>query len=219
MERTPREGHARDRSGWFWSRSGLSGLGRQVLVRTTEPEITNLPVFYLSDRLAGQVQTELDPHAMIVEFLKKLVDDIEEIAGQTFDREPDSAVYEELDLVDRCVWTLLLLQGELIPGLRHKCLMCKRTAEPILISLQRDQALMGVRVEGTVMKLSLMANRRDYDPPKLCGFHDFELTLALNAIVRVVPRHDIRSSGRHLSSQLVSWFLAKFVNPDIPLEI
>ncbi|KAG0613596.1 hypothetical protein M758_6G114400 [Ceratodon purpureus] len=196
---TPREGRAAC-NGWFWSRHRLSGLGPQVLVRLTE-EISNLPVFVSSDRFGGQVQRQAMQET-VTTFLRRLLRDIQDLTGAWFSRQPDPDQLEELDVVERCVWALILLQGELIPGLRHRCLMCNKAPEEVVIQeIFRTPASVGVRLDDnhstcgywTMMELSLTPYRRDCDAPKLCLSHDFMFTSALNAVFRVVPRHDIDS--------------------------
>ena len=77
--------------------------------------------------------------------------------------------------------------------------MCNNELQEKRYSVFRLPASVGVRVGDThstcgywtVMELSLLPYRMDCDPPKLCEHHDLQFRRALNAIVRVVPRHDI----------------------------
>ncbi|KAG0613600.1 hypothetical protein M758_6G114800 [Ceratodon purpureus] len=197
---TPREGRAAQYNGWYWSRHRLSELGPQVLVRLTE-EISNLPVFFSSDRYGGQVQ-RWKMHETTTTFLNRLVHDIHDLTDAGFSGQPDPDQLEELDVVERCVWALILLQGEVIPGYRHRCLMCnKAPAEELFQKIFCIPASVGVRLKDThstcgywtMMELSLTPCHRDCDAPKLCPSHDFMFTSALNAVFRVVPRHDIDS--------------------------
>ena len=71
-------------------------------------------MFISSDRFGGTVQRR-DLHAMIGKYLQELLHDIRDLTGAGFQGEPDPDKCEELDIVERLVWTLILLQVELIP--------------------------------------------------------------------------------------------------------
>lgn len=185
---TPREGRAAH-NGWFWSRHRLSPLGQQVFHRLIKMDTKEVVAKELTLFEFQRVQDYLQWK------LRNLVADIQDITGDEFDRDPDPAKCEDLDIVDRCVEALMTLQAspDLVHGFRHQCLMCNREREEVV---HRHPASVGVRVIDThstcgywtMNEVSLTPYRRDCDPPFFCAMHDKQFTRAFNAIIRIVPR-------------------------------